>query len=69
MERSLAMRRFWQPESPKEHLIDQARLLREEANLLPPGAARDGTIRAARQANTAAHLNDWANSSGLASPT
>jgi hypothetical protein len=63
------MGRFWQPESPKENLIDQARMLREEAKLLPPGAVRDATIRAARQANTRAYLTDWANSSGLTSPT
>jgi hypothetical protein len=43
--------------------------LREEAKLLPPGAVRDATIRAARQADTAAHLNEWANSPGLRSPT
>jgi hypothetical protein len=42
--------------------------LREEAKLLPPGAVRDATIRAARQAIIALHLDDWANSSELQPP-
>lgn len=63
------MEHFSQPEFPKAGLIDQARMLFEEAKLLPPGVVRDATIRAARQADTAAHLNDWAGSPGLQSPT
>jgi hypothetical protein len=43
-------------------------MLREEAKLLPSGAVRDATIRAARQADTAAHLDDWVNSPGLQPP-
>ena len=54
---------FSQPETTKEHLIDQARLLLEEAKLLPPGAVRDATIRAARQAEIGAYMSEW-----LASP-
>ena len=34
-----------------------------------PGAVRDATIRAARQAIIALHLDDWANSSELQPPT
>nr|WP_249150144.1 hypothetical protein [Bradyrhizobium sp. JYMT SZCCT0180] len=60
---------FSQPESYKEHQIGQARMLREEAQLLPSGAVRDATILAARRAYTAAHLDDWATSPGLQSPT
>ena len=62
------MERFSQPESYKEHLIDQARMLREEAKLLPPGTVRVATIRAARQTDIEAYLNEWAGSKGLQSP-
>jgi hypothetical protein len=47
---------FSQAESRKERLIHQARMLREQAGLLPPGTAREATVRAARQADTAAYL-------------
>ena len=60
---------FSQSETPKERLIDQARTLIEEAKLLPPGAVRDATIRAARLADTEAYLHDWARSRGLRPPT
>ncbi len=50
------------------HLADEAKLLREEAQLLPPGDVRDATIRAARQAIIALHLDKWANSPGLQPP-
>jgi hypothetical protein len=63
------MERFSQPESHKERLIDQARMLREEAKLLPRGTVRDATIRAARQTDIEAYLNEWAGSKGLQSPT
>jgi hypothetical protein len=63
------MERFSQPEAHKEHLISQARTLREEAKLLPPGTVRDATIRAARQTDIEAYLNEWAGSKGLLSPT
>jgi hypothetical protein len=59
---------FSQPPSPKERLIERARMLLDEAKLLPPGAVRDATIRALRQAETGAYLNEWANSPGLQSP-
>ena len=51
--------------SPNERLADEAKLLREEAQLLPPGPVRDATIRAARKAETAL---GWVNSSGLQPP-
>ena len=57
-----------QSKSLQERLIDEAKTLREEAQLLPPGAVRDATIRAARDAEFALHLEDWANSSGLRPP-
>ena len=63
------MQRFSQHKSYKEHLIEKAIMLHEEAKLLPIGSVRDATIRAARQADTSAHLNEWAGSAGLRSPT
>ena len=59
----------YKPESLAERPTDESRLLREEAKLLPPGEVRDATIRAARQAIIALHLNSWANSPGLRPPT
>jgi hypothetical protein len=60
---------FSQPQSPKERLADEARMLREEAKLLPPGSVRDAAIRAARQADIGAHMSEWLNSPGLQPPT
>jgi hypothetical protein len=63
------MASFDKPKSLTERLADEAKLLREEAKLLPPGVVRDATIRAARQAIVALHLDNWANSPGLQPPT
>ena len=41
----------------------------DQAAKLPPGPERDALIRKARQADTASHLDDWANSPGLQPPT
>jgi hypothetical protein len=45
-----------------------AKAAREKASLLRPGAEKDELLRKARQADTAAHLGDWANSPGLQPP-
>nr|WP_271581607.1 hypothetical protein [Bradyrhizobium sp. CCBAU 45389] len=58
-------RRFKQIQSLEERLSEQAKRLRAEAKLLPPGAARDQMIRKARQAETASHMNEWLTSPGL----
>jgi hypothetical protein len=50
-------------------LAAEAKLLREEIQLLPPGDVRDATIRAARQATITLYLDRWANSRGLQPPT
>jgi hypothetical protein len=63
------MASFDKPKSLTERLADEAKLLREEAKLLPPGVVRDATIRAARQATVALHLDNWSNSPGLQPPT
>jgi hypothetical protein len=41
---------------------------RERASRLPPGAEKEALVRKVRQADTAAHLSDWANSPGLQPP-
>ncbi len=61
-------RRFKQTQSLEAHLSEQAKRLRAEAKLLPPGAARDEIIRRARQAELAAHIDEWLTSPGLRPP-
>ena len=61
-------RRFNQTQSLEERLAEEAKRLRAEAKLLPPGAARDEMIRKARQAETGSHMTEWLTSSGLQAP-
>jgi hypothetical protein len=61
-------RRFKQTQSLAERLSEQAKRMRAEAKLLPPGPARDEMIRKAREAEIAAHLNEWLTSPGLQPP-
>jgi hypothetical protein len=61
-------RRLKQKLSLKDRLALFARAAREKASLLPPGAEKDELLRKARQADTAVHLDDWANSPGLQPP-
>jgi hypothetical protein len=49
-------------------LAEQAKRLRKEAQGTPPGVERDKLIRQARQAETAAHMQDWLSSPGLQAP-
>jgi hypothetical protein len=54
----------------KERLASFAKEVREKALLLPPGQEKEKyeLLRRARLADTASHLDDWANSPGLQSP-
>jgi len=61
-------RRFTQSAPLDQRLEQQAKRLRDEARGTPPGIARDMLIRRARQAETAARMNDWLSSPELASP-
>jgi hypothetical protein len=61
-------RRFKQTQSLEGRLSDQAKRLRAEAKLLPPGAVRDELIRKARQAETGSRINEWLTSPGLQPP-
>jgi hypothetical protein len=61
-------RRFKQIETFKDRLATFAKLMRERASLLAPGAEKDELLSKARRAETAAHLDNWANSPGLQPP-
>jgi hypothetical protein len=61
-------RRFKQSISFQDRLATFAQEARDGAAKLPPGIERDDMLRKARQADTAAHLEDWVNSSGLQPP-
>jgi hypothetical protein len=57
-------RRFKPTQSLKQRLLDRVRNLRQEASLLPPGARQDDLLRQTRQADTAAHMDEWLRSPG-----
>ena len=61
-------RRFKQTQSLEERLSEEAKRLREEAKLLPPGAQRETLLRKARQAEAGAHISEWLSSLGLQPP-
>ena len=61
-------RHFKQIQSLEERLAEEAKRLREEAKLLPPGAVRDEMVRKARRAETGSHLTEWLASPGLRPP-
>ena len=52
-----------------DRLAKVAKRFREEAETKPPGPERDGLLRKAHQADTAAHLDQWVSSPGLRPPT
>jgi hypothetical protein len=64
----MSRNRVKQSTSLTDRLAVWAKGLRDQADLLPPGPERDELIRKTRQADTAAHLDDWADSSGLQPP-
>jgi len=61
-------RRFKQTTSLKDRLASFAKETREKASHLKPGPEQDALLKKARQADTASHLDDWANSPGLKPP-
>jgi hypothetical protein len=68
-ERAMQQQRRLEQQSSLQHrLASFAALKREKALLLRPGAERDELLRKARQADTAAHLDEWASSPGLQPP-
>ena len=61
-------RRFKQAETLQDSLQAFAKDVRAQAAGLPPGLERDSLLRKVRQAETASHLDEWANSPGLQHP-
>lgn len=61
--------RFKQVDTLEARLAAEAERLREQASLLPPGAARDEILRKARQAETGSHMSEWLRSPGLQPPS
>ena len=61
-------RRLKQKLTLQERLSAFANQVRGKAADLPPGIERDDLLRRARQADTALHLDEWVNSSGLQPP-
>ena len=61
-------RSFKQTTSLQDRLVSLAKETRDRASRLQPGVEKDTLLRKARQADTAAHLDDWANSSELRPP-
>lgn len=64
----LARRHFKRAVFLKDRLASFAKDVRKKTDLLPAGRQREDMLKMARQADTAAHLEDWANSRGLQSP-
>lgn len=61
-------RRFKQTTSLRDRLTTFAKEVRDKAAALRPGPERDALLKKASQADTAAHLDDWANSPELQQP-
>ena len=64
----LKRRRTKQTIPLKDRLAAFAKEMVEQASLLPPGAEKEDLLRRARRADTASHLDDWANSLELQAP-
>ena len=61
-------RRFKQNISFQHGLAAWAKEICEQAAKLSLGPERDALLKKARRADTASHLDDWANSPGLQPP-
>ena len=61
-------RHFKQGTTLQDRIIAWAEEVRAQAAELPPGRDRDELLKKVRQAETAMHLDDWANSPGLQPP-
>ena len=52
----------------QDRIVAWAKEVREEAALVPPGPDRAMLLKKVQQAETALHLEDWANSPGIQPP-
>jgi hypothetical protein len=57
-----------QTSSLQDRLAAFASGVRAKAELLPPGPEQDQLLQKLHSADTAAHIEDWANSPGLQAP-
>ena len=62
-------RRFKQTQSLQDRLATFAKDARDKAEALPAGPEKEDLLKRARQADTASHIDEWANSTGLQPPT
>jgi hypothetical protein len=62
-------RPFTQIDPLNKRLAEEAKRLRNEAEDTPAGIERERLLRRARQVDTASHINEWLNSTGLRAPT
>jgi hypothetical protein len=62
-------RRFKHTLTFPDRLAKEAERFRQEAEAKPPGQDRDNLLRKARQAETAAHIDEWLSSPGLKGPS
>ena len=58
-------RRFKQSDTLEDRLAAEAKRLRDAANLLQPGAAREELIGRARKVEAGAQISEWLRSPGL----
>jgi hypothetical protein len=56
------------PKSLKDRLAEFAAGVRKATDELPPNAGGDESLRKSRLLDIAAHIDGWANSSGLQTP-
>jgi hypothetical protein len=61
-------RRFKHQITLQDRILMWAKEIREQAAGLPPGPERDELLKKVRQAETAMHLDEWANSPELQPP-
>jgi hypothetical protein len=61
-------RRIKHQKTFEERLAEEAQRFRDAAEALPPGTAQELLLKRARQAESAAHMNQWLKSPGLQSP-
>ena len=61
-------RRVKQTKSLNDRLASFAKEVREKASKLRPGPERDDLLKRAQRADTASHIDEWANSPGLQPP-
>jgi hypothetical protein len=64
----LKRRRFKQTVSLHDRLASFAKEMRDKASLMPPSREKDDLLKRASLADTACHIDDWANSPGLQPP-